>query len=229
MLRVGLTGELGSGKSTVARLLGEHGAVVLNSDEMGRALMQPGEPVFAAIVEAFGPGVLASDGTLDRKALAGLAFDPDRPRVEELNRLIHPAVLAAQERQLAELAKTRPDAIAVVESALIFTTPHGVGAEPWRSRFDTVVIVTAPDEVKIRRFVERVAGGRPLSGDERKALAQDAERRLAAQRIPAERLRESRVLRNDGDLGSLERETERLWAALQVFDKEVGIRVPSTP
>ena len=90
MLRVGLTGELGSGKSTVAHLLGQYGAVVLSSDEMGRALMQPGAPVFAAIADAFGPGVLASDGTLDRKALAALAFAPKHPRVEELNCLIHP-------------------------------------------------------------------------------------------------------------------------------------------
>ena len=75
MLRVGLTGDLGSGKSTVARMLAERGAVVLSSDEMGRALMQPGQRVYAAIVATFGSEIVAADGTLDRKKLATLAFD----------------------------------------------------------------------------------------------------------------------------------------------------------
>ncbi len=91
MLRVGLTGELGSGKSTVARMLAERGAVVLSSDEMGRALMQPGQPVYAQIVATFGNEVIAADGSLDRKKLAALAFDAKQPRVEELNALVHPA------------------------------------------------------------------------------------------------------------------------------------------
>ena len=89
-------------------MLAERGAVVLSSDEMGRALMQPGEKAYAEIVAVFGSGVVAEDGTLDRKKLAALAFDAKQPRVEELNAIIHPAVIEAQAEQLAELEKTSP-------------------------------------------------------------------------------------------------------------------------
>ena len=101
MLRVGLTGDLGSGKSTVAGMLAARGAVVLSSDEAARAMMQPGEAVYAAIVREFGPEVVAADGTLDRRRLAEIAFDTAAPRVEALNAIVHPAVLAAQTKQVA--------------------------------------------------------------------------------------------------------------------------------
>src|ERR1700744_3845596 len=110
MLRVGLTGELGSGKSTVAHMLAEHSAVILSSDEMGRAMMQPGQPAFAQIVARFGPTILNPDGTLNRHALAKLAFDANNPRIEELNAIIHPAVIAAQAEKMAEIARTQPHA-----------------------------------------------------------------------------------------------------------------------
>ena len=128
MLRAGLTGDLGSGKSTVARMLAERGAIVLSSDEMGRALMQPGEHVYAEVIAKFGSQIVSADGSIDRKKLAALAFDSARPRVEELNAIIHPAVIEAQAEQLAALEETNRQAIAVVESALIFSTlyaPHG--------------------------------------------------------------------------------------------------------
>ena len=101
-------------------MLAERGAVVLSSDEMGRELMQPGQRPYAEIVATFGSEVVAADGTLDRKKLAGMAFDAKHPRVEELNAIVHPAVIEAQAEKLAELAKTNPEAIVVVESALIF-------------------------------------------------------------------------------------------------------------
>ncbi len=101
MLRVGLTGDLGSGKSTVAELLESRGAVLFSSDEMGRALMQPGTAVYNEIVRRFGLEVVAQDGSLDRRKLALIAFDPAHPRIDELNELIHPAVIAEQQKQLA--------------------------------------------------------------------------------------------------------------------------------
>ena len=218
MLRVGLTGELGSGKSTVARILASLGARVLSSDDMGRALMQPGQAVFLAIVAHFGPAVLASDGTLNRPALAALAFHPAHPRIEELNAIVHPAVLAEQEVQLLALAKTDPGAIAVIESALLFTTRHG-GEKPWRTRFDRILLVTAPDELKLARFVERSAAGRPLTPEQVQAIEADGLQRLTAQRIPPELAQNCLLIPNHGDLEALQRRTEEVFHQLLVeFD-----------
>jgi dephospho-CoA kinase len=214
MLRVGLTGELGSGKSTVARLLAERGAVVLSSDEMGRAMMQPSEPVYKAIIERFGPTVVQADGTLNRPELARLAFDPQNPRVEELNAIVHPAVLAEQQRRIAELEQEQPDAIVVVESALIFSTKHAGDEAPWRHRFDCLVVVTAPDAIKVERFVRRAAAGRQLGPENVARLRQDAEHRLLSQRAPLPDPESILTLRNDGDLDELIASVEALWQQL---------------
>ncbi len=213
MLRVGLTGDLGSGKSTVARMLAERGAIVFSSDEMARATMQPGQPVYASIVEHFGSSVLAPDDTLDRRKLAELAFDSAHPRVEELNAIVHPAVLKTQAEQIAALGHTNPHAIAVVESALIFSAKH-VPDGAWRSRFDLILIVTAPEHEKIARFVKRIAAGREISTEERAALEADARRRLALQHT-ANHEGENVVLPNDGSLAQLEGRVEAVWRELQ--------------
>lgn len=222
MLHVGLTGDLGSGKSTVARMLAERGAVLLSSDEMGRALMQPGERAYAQIVEVFGSEVVAGDGSLDRKKLAALAFDSARPRLDELNAIIHPAVIDAQAEQLAELERTSPEAIAVVESALIFSTRYGPRGS-WRDRFDCVLVVDAPEEVKIARFVDRIAAGRALSAEEREGFEADARRRLQVQHAtvyPGD----CPVLHNDGDVEFLEQQVAVVWQQLQQMERAVGKR-----
>lgn len=215
MLRVGLTGELGSGKSTVARLLAEHGAIVMSSDEIGRAMMQRGEPVFGAIVAQFGPAVLLPDGTLDRRKLAQVAFNPEQPRVEELNAIVHPAVLADQERRLAEIMHTQPDAIVVIESALIFNTRHAGGGEPWRSRFDEIVVVTAPEDLKLQRFVARSTAGQQHPATAVEVLLADAKRRLAAQSLPPEATSGSLVIRNEGTLDDLKEQVAAVWLLFQ--------------
>jgi dephospho-CoA kinase len=207
MLRVGLTGDLGAGKSTVAKMLAERGAVVFSSDEMARVMMQPGEPVYAAIVAAFGGEVVAADGTLDRRMLATLAFEPAQPREAELSAIVHPPVIAAQAAAMAELATRDPGAIVVVESALLFTSGD------WRERFDRVVLVTAPEAVKVARFVERVAAGRVLPFDERAALEADARRRLAMQQTE-DYASECLVIRNDGDREHLAQQIDAVWPQL---------------
>jgi len=184
--------------------------MVFSSDEMGRALMQPGQPVYARIVEAFGPGVVAADGSLDRRKLAALAFDRVHPRVEELNAIVHPAVLALQAEMLDELAAAKPGAVAVVESALIFSTKYAAEGS-WRGRFDRILLVTAPEEQKVQRFVDRAAAGRVLSGDERAALEADALRRLAMQHNE-EYAGDCLVLHNDGDIEQLE--AQAVWEQL---------------
>ena len=211
MLRVGLTGELGSGKSTVARMLAARGAIVLSSDEMGRAMMQPGESVYAQILERFGPAILRADSSIDRAALGRIAFDPAAPRVEELNTIIHPAVIAEQAKLLAEIAREHPHAIAVIESALIFSTRHSSG---WRDRFDCIVLVTASDEVKLQRFVERASARRDLSQGELADLRADARQRLLAQRVPIPPGLSFIPIENDGAMDDLETKAEALWQEL---------------
>src|ERR1700733_960231 len=118
MLRVGLTGSLGSGKTTIAAIFREHGIHILEADAIARSMMQPGEPVFRSIVEHFGPDVLRPEGSLDRPRLAALAFGDGR--LNELNQIVHPPIVAEQERQTTAIFARDPRAIVVVESALIF-------------------------------------------------------------------------------------------------------------
>ena len=169
MLRVGLTGGLGSGKSTVAGFLRGLGAEVIEADELGRALMQPGQTVYAEIVQAFGPEVVGPDGRLNRARLAELAFQGGR--LNELNAIVHPAVIAAQQRWMEGVFKRNPAAVAVIESALIFEVERDARARgeketvlaDWRRRIDSVVVVTAPDEVKIARYAARIAPDGPAA------------------------------------------------------------------
>ncbi|MEZ2346863.1 dephospho-CoA kinase [Terriglobus sp. RCC_193] len=211
MLRVALTGGVGSGKSTAAVMLRECGAYLSQSDEVGRALMQPGGAAFTAIVQQFGAGVVRADGALDRAALARIAFDEGR--VEELNSIVHPLVIAEQARWAAEIAAKDPLAVAVVESALVFETKHAASAEetaPWRTRFDRIVVVTAPEEVRRWRYIQRV------SGAEEAAAAADFDRRNAAQWSDERKAAMADfVIENDDSLQELREEVQTLWEELQ--------------
>lgn len=225
MLRVGLTGGLGSGKSTAAQRFAELGAIVYYSDEIGRELMQPGEAVYAAIVKHFGQSVVSLDGTdgspcgtLDRAALARIAFggaEKDVGRLEELNAIVHPAVIARQAELIDEVAARDADAVAIVESALIFETKFG-GEGGWRRRFDRLIFVKASEELKIARFVARAAGGKTLSEEERQAFEAEARRRIARQ-TETERnaVNCDYVLTNDGSVEQLQAQVDALWPALK--------------
>jgi dephospho-CoA kinase len=211
MLRVGLTGDLGSGKSAVAAMLAARGAKVFSSDEMARTMMSPGEKVYNEIVAHFGPEVLATDKTLDRRKLAALAFDSAHPRIAELNAIVHPAVIAAQAEQVAALEKSHT--ILVIESALIFSAKPQDG-KLWRKRFDRILLVKAPERDKVARFVERVAAGRKLSSAERAAAEVDALRRLRVQHRTADHAAECIVIPNDGTLAQLEQHVDAAWREL---------------
>lgn len=213
MLRVGLTGGLGSGKSTVAKMFAAHGAYVFYADEIGRALMQPGQAVYAAIVAHFGPSVVSSDGSLDRGELARIAFGDGR--IEELNAIVHPATIARQAELIEQVATHDLDAVAIVESALIFETKYG-GEGGWRRRFDRIIFVRASQELQITRFVARSSAGKTLDESERSTLAAEARRRIAKQ---AEGERNAAqcdyVLMNDGSLEDLQKQVDALWPKLR--------------
>ncbi len=218
MLRVGLTGGLGSGKSTVAAHLRELGAQVVEADELGRVLMEPGQTVFAEIVRVFGNDVVGADGRLNRALLAELAFKGGR--LQELNAIVHPAVIAAQQRWMEEVFARDPVAVAVVESALIFEVERDAIARgeresvlaDWRRRFDHIIVLTAPDELKIARYAARISA----DSAGREAAAADARIRLARQIPDAEKAaRADYVLENTGDVAALRAAVESLWRRLK--------------
>jgi dephospho-CoA kinase len=204
VLRVGLTGGLGSGKTTVAGMFAQLGAAVIAADQLGRQLMQPGEPVYAAIVEAFGRAVVRRDGSLDRKALAELAFQHNQ--ADALNRIVHPAVVAAEEDWMRAVFAADPARVAIVESALIFEVEKWGTAPGWTQRFDKVILITVPDEVKIARFVARVGHA---------GAEADARARIAAQIPDGEKAgRCDYVIENTGTLERTRLEVERIYREL---------------
>jgi dephospho-CoA kinase len=182
MLRVGLTGGLASGKSTVADLFARHGVHILNADQIGRELMQPRQPVYAAILSHFrqypdAPPLMLEDGQLDRSTLARYVLSTGR--LEELSRIVHPAVVAEQERHMDTIFGNDPDAIVMVESALIFEADRARTAPGFSRRFDKLILVTAPENVRLARYLAR--GGKTLSAEQRVALEDDGRKRIAAQ------------------------------------------------
>jgi dephospho-CoA kinase len=218
MLRVGLTGGLGSGKSTVAAMLRELGAHVIESDELGRAVMEPGQAAFDKIVRVFGPEVLTAEGRLNRPRLAEIAFKGGR--VKELNAIIHPAVIEAQRQWMDQLFEREPAAVAVVVSALIFEVERDAreGGEATAAyadlgrRIDRIVLVTAAEDQKIARFVARTDPG----GLDREKAIKDARSRLAHQIPDAEKTgRADYLLENNGDIAELRGQVEALWPRLQ--------------
>ena len=194
MLLVGLTGGIGAGKSTVARMLTERGAVVLDADAVAREVVEPGEPAFAALVEEFGPAIVGADGRLDRPALAAIAFATDESRAA-LEAITHPAIHAEFGRRMAE-APT--DAIVVMDVPLLVES--GTAAE---RGYEAVIVVEAPRDTRLERLEVR---GIPRG---------DAEARMAAQATDEERRAiAAYVLDNAGDEQALETQVDEVWADL---------------
>jgi dephospho-CoA kinase len=191
VILVGLTGGIGSGKSTVTRALAERGAVVVDADTIAREVVEPDGPGFAAVVARFGLGVLDHRGRLDRSALAEVVFGDEDAR-RDLNAIVHPLVAAETQRRVAA---TPPGSVVVMDVPLL--------VEAARSGYDLVVIVEAPEDVRLARLAAR-------GMDEA-----DARRRMAAQASDAERRAVADVvLDNSGSPEDLERQVDRLWADL---------------
>jgi dephospho-CoA kinase len=200
MLLVGLTGGIGAGKSTVARMLRERGARVIDADDLARRAVRSGTPGLRSIVETFGEDVLRPDGELDRRKLAGIVFtDPERRR--ELERITHPEVARMLAGELDPLRAT--DDIVVYESPLIVETGTS-------EAFDAVVVVTAPEDEQRRRVSEQ------------RALDEsDVRARMDAQATAEERAAAADViLDNGGTLEELEAQVERLWQDIEKAARE---------
>jgi dephospho-CoA kinase len=218
MLRAGLTGGLGSGKTTAAQIFSACGATIISADEVGRALMQPGQDVYQRIVALFGPDVVQSDGFLNRGAIAGIVFT-DPAALDRLNRIVHPAVVAEEERQADVLFAGHPHAVAIIESALIFEVERDGTAPGWSRRFDKLILVTAPDELKIARYIARIEAdrGSPLSPAQRLAAIADARQRMAAQMTDDEKAAHcDYVIENTGTREQLEAGVRRIYQELAV-------------
>lgn len=203
MLRVGLTGGVACGKTTVAQMLEQRGAHILLADNVAHDLMAPGEAVYGAVVERFGSGILNADGTISRPRLAELAF---AGRIQELNALVHPAVIEAEERWMNEIGRRDPAAIAVYEAALLFEAGGG-------NRFDRVIAVTCLLDQKVVRFAHR-------GGISRQAARAEVERRMAVQLPePAKAARSDYVIDNSGTPRETETQVEQVWQQLLALSR----------
>lgn len=199
VLRVGLTGGIACGKSTVAEMLARRGAHILAADTLAHQLYAPGAVVYDEVVRRFGNGILEQDGSINRAKLAKAVF-PDR--IKELNAVVHPAVIEAQNRWMSALERDDTHGVAVVEAALIFEA----GAQ---KDFDKIVVVTCGTEQKVERFARRT--GMPLE-----QARFEVERRSAAQLSDEEKSRRADyVIRNSGSMEDLEKKVEKVWSELQ--------------
>ena len=202
MLKVGLTGGIACGKSVVADMFAARGAYVIKADAIAHRLMRPGETVYTAVVAHFGASILEPDGRINRQKLAAIAFAGDAPRVEELNRLVHPAVVQEQDRWSQQIGRQDPQAVTIVEAALIFEA--GL-----RGHFDRIVAVVCEPEQKVQRQALR------LGVDYAFARA-EVKRRSRAQWPDSRKAQlADEIIRNTGSLEDTAQQVERVWEQLK--------------
>jgi dephospho-CoA kinase len=224
MLKVGLTGGIASGKSVVGEMLVALGAHLVQADRIAHQLMRPGEPVYNEVVRHFGGAILNPDGSVNRAKLAEIAFGVASPaqskqqavpsagspqgasRIEELNRIVHPAVIRSQEEWMEGVGHHDPHAVTIVEAALIIEA----GAA---KRFDRLIVVTCTEEQRIARFAARqkldIANAR-----------KEIERRMAAQLPEAEKIKAADfVIDNSGALENTREQVGKVWQYLRGADK----------
>jgi dephospho-CoA kinase len=205
LLKVGLTGGIASGKSAVGEMFVKRGAHLILADAIAHWIMQPGHEVYEEVVRRFGREILNSDGTVNRPKLAEIAFG--RPgsgssgRVQELNEIVHPAVVKHENEWMEDIGRRDPHAIAIVEAALILEA--GVA-----DRFDRLMVVTCRPEQRIQRLAARLK----ISEDAARA---EVARRMAAQIPDEEKVKAADfVIDNAGSLDATEKQVERVFAAL---------------
>jgi len=200
MLMVGLTGGIGAGKSTVAALLTQRGAVTVDADKIAREVVEAGTPTLAKLVERFGPEILRPDGSLDRPGLAAVAFVDDETR-NELEAITHPAIGAEFLRRVAEAP---PDAVVVHDVPLLVESKRGF-------EYAAVIVVEAPLETRLDRL------------EARGVSRADARRRIGLQATDEDRRKVATwVVDNAGDLAHLEQQVDEIWTELERRAGEAG-------
>ncbi|HZS26452.1 MAG TPA: dephospho-CoA kinase [Candidatus Angelobacter sp.] len=202
MLRVGLTGGIACGKSTVAKMFAECGAQIVDADVIVHELYRPGQEVYQKLIKHFGQEIVKPDGEIDRVKLATVVFDGGR--IEELNKIVHPAVIRQQEQWMHEIGVKEPHAVIMVEAALIFEANA-------HDRFDKILVVTCSPAQKIARFAHR-------SGMSKAQAQAEVERRSKAQISDDEKKRRADfVIDNSGSIDETRHQVERISAELKVL------------
>lgn len=190
MILIGLTGGIGSGKSTVSSLLAEHGAVIIDADAITRQLQQPGQPLLQELADRFGPEILTDSGELNRPALASVAFS-DPEALKDLNKIVHPAVAKEMDRQMNEVRHT--DKVVVLDIPLLAENP--------RKGLCGVIVVDVPVDLAVHRLVTF-----------RSMNEADARARIEKQASREKRLEiADQVIDNSGDMESLARRVGEVW------------------
>ncbi len=217
MLKVGLTGGIASGKSVVGEMFVALGAHLIQADAIAHQLMQRGEAVYQEVVRHFGSAILNPDGTVNRARLAEAAFgvssESKSSRIEELNQIVHPAVIKRQDEWMEEIGRRDLKAIAIVEAALILEA--GV-----TKRFDKIVVVTCHPEQRIQRWASRL-------GVDEETARHEVGRRMAAQLPDEDKIRAAQfVIDNSGSLDETRKQVAKVYAELKRAAEGHGVRSP---
>ncbi|HLJ89175.1 MAG TPA: dephospho-CoA kinase [Candidatus Angelobacter sp.] len=200
MLRVGLTGGIACGKSTIAEMFSNLGVHVILADKVAHELYRKGEPVYDELVRRFGQGIVGRDGEIDRALLAKAAFEGGR--VEELNGIVHPAVIRRQEQMIEQIISREPNAVIMVEAALILEA--GL-----KDKFAKLIVVTCQPEQKVSRYAQR-------AGLNAASAKTEVERRSKAQLPDDEKVRSAHyVIDNSGSLDQARRQVEGIYSELR--------------
>jgi dephospho-CoA kinase len=209
MLKLGLTGSIASGKSTVGEMFVALGAHLIQADHIAHELMLPGQPVYREVVAHFGPQILNPDHTINRSQLAATAFAPDpaanQSRIAELNQIVHPAVLRHQVEWMEEIGQRyhdeHPQPVAIVEAALILEASAA-------HQFDRLIVVTCTEGQRIARFAAR-------QNVDLQTASKEVARRMAAQLPESEKIKAAdSVIDNSGSLDHTRQQVHQLWKQL---------------
>jgi len=202
MVKVGLTGGLASGKSVVGEMFVALGAHLIQADYIAHQFMLPGQPVYIEVVRHFGNAILNPDASVNRAKLAELAFSRSAPRIEELNHIVHPAVVRRQDEWMEEIGRREPHAVAIVEAALILEA----GAA---KHFDRLIVVTSSGQQRIARFAAR-------QKLDLNAARKEVTRRMAAQLPETEKIKAAHyVIDNSGSLDQTQEQVRDIWQRLR--------------